>query len=61
MSPEKIRLYEQCALSIVIILYILKPMISLGLKQIFKLATNTIHAVLFVWKCPGNGMYAARS
>lgn len=30
-------------------------MILLGLKQIFKLATRAIHAVLFILKCHGNG------
>lgn len=32
-------------------------MILLGLKQIFKLATRTTHAVLFILRRPGNGMY----
>lgn len=36
-------------------------MILLGLKQIFKLATCSIHAALFVLKCPGNGMHVSSS
>lgn len=36
-------------------------MILSGLKQIFKLATCTIHADLFILKCPGNGMYGTIS
>lgn len=32
-------------------------MILSGFKQIFKLATRFPHAVLFILKCPGNGMF----
>lgn len=34
-------------------------MILSGLKQIFKLATCSTHAVLLILKCSGKGMYGS--
>lgn len=34
-------------------------MILSGLKQIFKLTIHSAHTVLFIFKCPRNGMYGS--